>query len=61
MEKLQLSVAEIHFWCSEISWAYYLIFIHGCLLCAYMDFLNNLTSCTAPLIFLVCVYMYLLE
>lgn len=37
MENLQLSVAEIHVWCSEISRAYDSIFFHEYLLCAYMD------------------------
>lgn len=59
MEKLQLPLAEIHFWCSQVSWTYF-IFIHGSLLCTCVDFLNNLIDCTAPLIFAVCIYMYLL-
>lgn len=37
MENLQLSVAEINFWCSEISWTNDSIFFHEYLLCAYMD------------------------
>lgn len=37
MENLQLSVAEIHFWCSEISQMYNSIFFHEYLLCAHKD------------------------
>lgn len=37
MENLQLSVAEIHFSCSEVSQTYDSIFFHEYLLSAYKD------------------------